>query len=286
MSNRCPQPLAAIVTVVCLFIPCLAQTTEVQVVKGGLQSSGTLVYRDLWVELLDITHHTEVHRADVTSDGSFEFRSVPPGDYRFRVTSNSGEPIYEQSVTISTFSGQLSIQMPVDKRPRYAPGTVSFTQLKHPPSQKAFQALASAQKFSEAGNIEKAVEELERAIRLSPEYADAYNNLAVQHMHMGRYDDAATELARAIEIAGPSTLKLCNLAYAQSRLNREEEAISNLRAALKLDSSYPQAHLILGSILAADPRTRAESIPHLERAALTLPSARATLETLRRAQQE
>jgi hypothetical protein len=53
------------------------------------------------------------------------------------------------------------------------------------------------------------------------------------------------------------------------------------RAALRLDSGFPQAHLILGSILAVDPRTRAESIPHLERAAETLPSARATLEKLR-----
>jgi hypothetical protein len=43
-----------------------------------------------------------------------------------------------------------------------------------------------------------------------------------------------------------------------------------------------QAHLILGSLLARDPRTRAESIQHLERAAETLPSARATLEKLRR----
>jgi hypothetical protein len=41
--------------------------------------------------------------------------------------------------------------------------------------------------------------------------------------------------------------------------------------------------LILGSILAVDPRTRAESIPHLEHAAETLLSARAALRELCRA---
>jgi hypothetical protein len=67
-------------------------------------------------------------------------------------------------------------------------------------------------------------------------------------------------------------------------LARYYSAISPTRnAALRLDSGCPQAHLILGSILAQDPRTRAESIPHLERAAETLPSARATLEQVRRA---
>ena len=48
-----------------------------------------------------------------------------------------------------------------------------------------------AQRFSESGQTEKAVEELEKAIRISPEYADAYNNLAVQHIRMGRFEDAA-----------------------------------------------------------------------------------------------
>ncbi len=76
---------------------------------------------------------------------------------------------------------------------------------------------------------------------------------------------------------------LCNLAYAQLNLGRVAESLASVRAALHLDSGYPQGHLILGSILAADPRTRTEAIPHLERAAETIPSARATLERTRSA---
>jgi tetratricopeptide (TPR) repeat protein len=98
---------------------------------------------------------------------------------------------------------------------------------------------------------------------------------------MGRYEEAAGELARAIAISAPSPVQLSNLAYAQYQLNLITEAIASARAALRLDSGSPQAHLILGSLLARDPRTRAESIPHLERAAETLPSARAILEKVR-----
>jgi tetratricopeptide (TPR) repeat protein len=100
---------------------------------------------------------------------------------------------------------------------------------------------------------------------------------------MGRFEDACDEFAHAIDIAGPSAPRLANLAFTQRQLNRNEEAIASARAAVRLDSSSPQANLILGSLLAVDPATRAESIALLERAAETLPSARAILETVRRA---
>ena len=283
MSNRCPRPLAALVTVVCLSISCLAQSGEIASVKGELLSAIPTPFHDYWVELSDISHRTDLHRVDVKNDGSFEFHSVPAGEYRLCVTNLRGDPVFEQFVTINSLSGNLSVRLPGTPPPRSAPGTVSFTQLRHPPTPMAFQAVASAQRLAESGQIEKAAQELEKAIRLSPEYADAYNNLAVQHMHMNRFEEAAGELTRAIELGGPSPMKLCNLAYAQHRLRREAEAAESTRAALRMDSSYPQAHYILGSILASDPRTRAESIPHLERAAESLPSARAMLETVRRA---
>ena len=53
--------------------------------------------------------------------------------------------------------------------------------------------------------------------------------------------------------------------------------------ALKLNPGYAPAHLILGSLLAADLRTVPEAIPHLERAAESMPAARVTLEQVRRA---
>jgi tetratricopeptide (TPR) repeat protein len=102
-------------------------------------------------------------------------------------------------------------------------------------------------------------------------------------MRMGRFEEAAAELTRAIAITGPNPIQLSNLAYAQRQLSRIPEAIASARAALRLDSGSAQAHLILGSILAVDLRTRGEAITHLEQASETLPSARATLEKVRSA---
>ncbi len=285
MSNRCARSFAAFATVVCLCVPPFLAGAQLASVRGELKSARAANFREMWVELLDISHRADAHRVDVRADGEFEFRAISPGEYSLRVTNLNGEPIHEQFVTITGYGEPLRVELPGAKPLSSAPGTISMKQLRHPPTAKAFQAVAAAQRLSEAGDQEKAAAELEKAIRLSPDYADAYNNLAVQHIRMNRFDAAATELQRAIELAGPTPMMLCNLAFAQHKLQRDPEAVANTRAALRLDSSYAQAHLILGSILAMQPATRAESIPHLQRAAETLPSARVTLERARKALQ-
>jgi tetratricopeptide (TPR) repeat protein len=233
------------------------------------------------VELADPSHPGDTHRADVQTDGNFQLRDLNSGEYILRVLTLGGELVHQELVTVTPMTGPLTVRLPAYARQPSAPGTVSVNQLRHPPARKAYQAVVSAQRFAASGQTEKAVEELEKAIRISPEYADAYNNLAMQHLRMDRFEEASAELVRAIAISGPSPAQLGNLAYAQSRLHRFPEATAAARAALHLDSGFPLAHLILGLILADDPRTRAESIQHLERAADTIPSPLTTLDKLR-----
>jgi len=284
VSNRCLRPLAALATIVYLSIPCAAQLPfEMSMVRGEVHSEARVDLRDYRVELADLNHRGDVYRADLSFDGNFELRRIPAGDYQLSVVTQHGDVVQQEFVMLNAQHTQISVRLAVAAKQPSVPGTVSMTQLRHPPDRKAFQSFADAQRFAAAGSPEKAAEALEKAVRISPEFADAYSNLAVQHMRMHRFQDAVTELNRALEIAGPNALMLCNLAYAQINLGRVAESLSSVHAALRLDSGYPQGHLILGSILAADPRTRAEAIPHLERAAETFPSARATLERTRSA---
>lgn len=284
MSNRCLRPLAAlgaiVYSIVYSSIPCHAQPPEVPLVKGELHGESPVDFRAYRIELEDMNHRVGVERADVHLDGAFEFRRVPAGNFLLRVTTLNGNLIQQEFVTLNSQLARISVRLTQPAGNRSAPGTISLTQLTHPPDRKAVQAFAAAQRHAASGSPEKAAEELEKAVRISPEFAEAYSNLAVQHMRMRRYQEAVDELTRAIEIAGPNPLRLCNLAYAQIKLSRVQESIASVRAALRLDSDYPQAHLILGSILAADSRTRSEAIPHLERVADTFPSARETLERI------
>jgi tetratricopeptide (TPR) repeat protein len=157
-----------------------------------------------------------------------------------------------------------------------------LSQLLHPPSRKAFSAMVAAQRFSEAGDYPHAAEELEKAVRLSPEYADAHWNLAAQYIRLGQYSRAVEESRRAMEFAKPGPMQLCNLAFAQMQLGRYDEATESARASLRLDSTYAQAHFVLGTLLARDGKTLREALPHLELAARTLPSAAKVLELARK----
>jgi tetratricopeptide (TPR) repeat protein len=265
-------------------MPGSAQTNVVQTFRGEVQSDSAVDYREYRVELETVGAHGDVYRADVNLAGAFEFRGVPSGQYQLRVTTLLGENVQQEYVTVNATSAMLYVNLaPLRGKRPSAPGTISMMQLRHPPDRKAIQSFAAARRFAESGSPEKAAQELEKAVHISPEFADAHTNLAVQYLRLERYQEAADEMARAIQIAGPNPLRLCNLAYAQIFLGRKEEAQATARAALRLDGGYPQAHLILGTILAGDKRTVAEAIPHLQRAAESIPSAQGTLNRAREA---
>ena len=279
MSNRCLRRLAAFVAIVYLCIPGRSQSLEISTLKGELRSDAPLPFHEFWVELAELNHLTDMHRTDVRFDGSFQFRDIRSGQYSLRVTTLQGELVHQELVTVTPQAGPLTVRLghrrerPL-RQARFPYRAAAATKgIRH-----WFPHSNSPVRPGGGGHAE-----LEKAIRISPEYADAYNNLAVQHIRMGRFEDACDELAHAIDIAGPNAPRLANLAFTQRQLNRNSEAIASARAAVRLDSSSPQANLILGSLLAVDPNTRTESIPLLERAAETLPSARAILETVRRA---
>ena len=109
-------------------------------------------------------------------------------------------------------------------------GTVSIRELLHPPARKAVEAAAAAQKFAGSGNYRKAVEQLQKAIRISPEYAAAHSNLAVEYIHLKDYARARAEVERALEISGPNAL-----AYLNATEHRYPEAIEAAKAALRAD---------------------------------------------------
>jgi tetratricopeptide (TPR) repeat protein len=232
----------------------------------------------------DVVNHTQIHRVDVAMDGSFEFRGVPAGDYILRVTNLHGDTVFQQLTTINEHMAELSVTMPDTgqvERAKLRPGRVSVTQLLHPPDKKAVQAFQTANRLAESGKYDQAAAELERAVSISPEFGQAYTNLAVQHIRLSQYEQAAVESTRAMQIGGQDPVNLCNLAFAQFQLHQYAEAVVSSRAALRLDSGYLQAHLVLGTVLALDRATRQEAITHLQLAATRFASAQKTLDALR-----
>jgi len=235
------------------------------------------------IDLEDLAHHT-VAAGDLLSDNCFEFRNITYGDYWVTVSDAQRNIVYRGLVTARAGTWQETIDLGQRRERQRAPGgPVSISDLRHPPSRKAVEAFMAAQKFAQNGQPAAAAEQLEKAIRLSPDYVEAHTNLAAQYVRLGHPEEAIAESRRAIELSKPNAADLGNMAYAQYLLNRRQEAIQSAQAGLEIEPGSPKLHYILGMLLATDPKTLAQSIPHLELAARTIVSARVNLEVARQA---
>jgi tetratricopeptide (TPR) repeat protein len=268
------------VAVLCFCGSAWGQASEADSVKGELHLDSLTVIRSE-VTLTDLRGGRTVGEEYVGTDGRFEFRHVPLGEYRLMVLDEANRPIHEELLTVREQAPPIQVVVKLPENERPAGATVSAQDLLHPPTPKAFKAFVAAQKFSAAGAHEKAVEQLEKAVRLSPEYGAAWVNLAAEHILLKRYEEALQELTHASEISKPTAMLYGDMAFAQYCLRRFADGTRSAREALRLDPSSAPAHYLLGTFLVLDRRTQAEGFQHLEQAARTMPAAQAELERVR-----
>ncbi|MBZ5636542.1 MAG: tetratricopeptide repeat protein [Acidobacteriia bacterium] len=107
---------------------------------------------------------------------------------------------------------------------RQSPGTVSAKRLRHRPPKAARQAYDKAARIKDAG---KAALELEKAIALDSDFAEAHNDLGVVYTRLGRYPEAGAEFRRAIELVPEESLPHSNLAWVLSAMGQRAEAESH-----------------------------------------------------------
>jgi tetratricopeptide (TPR) repeat protein len=253
------------------------QLQELRIVAGG----GVSAEYSASIERLQ--DRRPIRSGALPADGFWRFRDVPYGKYRLTIRSIDGAPVYEQGITVNSQTSTVMLSLPVKMTSLSVSGTVSVGQLLHPIGKKALKSFKESQNLIEKGDFEGAARQLEKAIEASPGYADAYGSLAAVHIKMGRYVQALTEISQAISVAGPNARDLSNQALAYYDLEDYAESIKASRWALRLDPNYDPAHFVLGATLAIGKHTMAESVPHLERAARTIMSAKAILAIVQKA---
>jgi tetratricopeptide (TPR) repeat protein len=248
-----------------------------------IMSIGAGVSPKYWASLERIQDRCRIGTADLAPDGVLRFRDVPYGEYRLTIIGADGTPVYEHGIAVSSSTSTVMLNLPVRMTSPSVSGTVSVSQLRQPIQKSALRSFRASQKLFERGAYEQAVHELENAITRSPGYADAYSSLAAMHIKMRLYGQALNEIAKAMSIAGPNARDLSNLALAYYNLERYGDSVEAARWALRLEPNYDPAHYVLGATLAMDRRTMPESVPHLERAARTITSAKAVLMIVQKA---
>ena len=256
---------------------CQIQPNTVPDLQGELRGRSETIYHGYVIELESLGSQGERLHADVQIDGAFRMRNVPTGDYRLRVTNYAGEVVQEDLVTLSPQNPSLLVQLREGKSARPPSGSVSIKSLMHPPDAKAVKALGEAQKLSVSKKYPEALEKVQEALRISPDYPEAWSYLGAEHLRLRQYEQAIPEVSRALDLAGPNSVDLCNLAVAQWGLHRYPQALESAMKGAQLNPESDKAQYLVGALLVNTNRWK-EAMPHLKYAARTMPAAQQILD--------
>ena len=101
-----------------------------------------------------------------------------------------------------------------------------------------------------AGDSRIAVEELQSALAIYPNFPLALNELGVQFLRLGQPDKAAQALAGAVKLAPEDFMPRLNYGFALLNQKKFAEAEEQFRVAVKRSNSVATPHLYLGMTLA------------------------------------
>jgi tetratricopeptide (TPR) repeat protein len=113
---------------------------------------------------------------------------------------------------------------------------------------EAFYNHASAQK--KIGRFQGAIESYKKAIQITPNYLDAYNNLGNIYKDLGYLDDAVDCYKWAIAYGPEYAIAHINLASLYSSFD-SRKALHHYQKAISINPDYPEAHFSLGTVLSS-----------------------------------
>jgi len=238
-------------------------------IAGRLMANGRLP-QPLAVRLESQSAQPVAH-AYVGEDGAFEFPrlTLDPMQLYYVIVNVEGFTPVRQTLNIgrdTVFAPRISIFLEpdvVDTAGDVKGGSiVSVKQLGAKIPDKAIDEYKKARKDSAEGNYSKAVEHLERALQLAPDYYEAQNNLGVQYLRTQRFRDAEKAFERAQSLNPEADEPLINLGslyyqegQIQSSTSKEEaaatfqKAVGFLQEAIRKNPRSVTAHHYLGAAL-------------------------------------
>ena len=89
--------------------------------------------------------------------------------------------------------------------------------------------------------LETAIDAYDEAIRLKPDYTEAYNNRGIAKNNLGQYEEALADYDEAIRLKPDNTEAYDNRGIAKNNLGRHEEAIADHDEAVRLKSNNAKA---------------------------------------------
>ncbi len=240
-------------------------------VRGEIVAEGGVDFTTMQVHLLDNNGRSYV--SDVSATGSFQLPNIAPGTYEMQLMGRTGNVIQSEFVTLPNPMLRVKLR-DFERRERPVSGTISITRLEHKVPGKAQKEFKNAARAVDKGEAAQAIEHLQKAIEIDPDYMEAHNNLGVRYMLKGDFQTAMTHFDRAAKLDPGSALAAVNTAAALFSLKRFDEAAVAARHAVDLDPRMSKGRYILGVSLVAQKHYTDEALHSLTACAEEYPKAR------------
>jgi len=188
------------------------------------------------------------------SSGRFQFRNLGEGIYLVRVEP-VGTPFEEQTQRIELQSASRLASSTEDpwmvdfrlKLKKGEPGTttpgVVFLQPVPPAAREQYDKGINSLNEKKT---EGAIQSLQKAIEIFPDYFLALELLGTEYVKGGMYDNAVPILSRAVQINPDASKSLYALGVAHLKTNRSAEAVNWLQRSADKDSRNANAYMMLG----------------------------------------
>jgi Flp pilus assembly protein TadD len=207
-------------------------------------------------------------RTYTMSMGRFEFRGLAKGHYTivaqaegFQTTRHAVNLIYFCQNRANTITLQPETIVAAEKP---AAPMVSARELEIPgKARKAFQK--GVRELDEGGNAEKGLKHFQKAIKIHPDYDDAYVHLAVANLQLKDPVAAQEALETAVSVYPENARAQVLLGMMYGGQGDLDAAVATLQRGVDADENYWLGHYELGKALVNQERHQ-EALPHAQRA--------------------
>jgi len=193
-------------------------------------------------------------------DGSFSFTRLRPDSYTVIVKGGDEYEDARESVAIGNsgpvpaqgnpwdYAHPLIYQVQIYLRPK-RPGAFAVSAVPANVPQTARDLFIKAIESARLGESAKAVQQLKAAISQAPNFALAYDEMALQFLKLGQADKAAESFAAALKLGAADFELRLNYGFALLNSKKFAEAEKQLRQALQQNASSATGHYYLALAL-------------------------------------